>query len=267
MESQLFDQFLEDSWPAEPCGSKSINTPSDLWLNYLWFNQYNPFAYNFEDLQSIDGLESGFNLSELPSPISDSSSHSVKDPLEQQPLTDSWVIPTTFENSTSTPSALCICPFRDNFPVIAIPSVASSPGSPEPNLPQDVDAGTKRRTMRARKHWSENTRVKSPCSKGQNAHNLIEKRYRTNLNSKITALRDSIPSLRSAMKEDDGGEDAMDSDIGGNGKIPKCNKGIVLDKAIKYIAELERRAESLSKENSRLQLKVRGSIPSYSFLE
>src|SRR4051812_20249907 len=38
------------------------------------------------------------------------------------------------------------------------------------------------------------------------AHNMIEKRYRTNLNDKIAALRDSVPSLRvmsrSARKED-----------------------------------------------------------------
>jgi hypothetical protein len=32
------------------------------------------------------------------------------------------------------------------------------------------------------------------------AHNMIEKRYRTNLNDKIAALRDSVPSLRAVRK-------------------------------------------------------------------
>jgi hypothetical protein len=32
------------------------------------------------------------------------------------------------------------------------------------------------------------------------AHNMIEKRYRTNLNDKIAALRDSVPSLRAGKK-------------------------------------------------------------------
>lgn len=38
-----------------------------------------------------------------------------------------------------------------------------------------------------------------------NKHNQIEKRYRTNLNDKISALRDSVPSLRAMM--DNEGED------------------------------------------------------------
>jgi hypothetical protein len=34
----------------------------------------------------------------------------------------------------------------------------------------------------------------------KSAHNMIEKRYRTNLNDKIAALRDSVPSLRAVRK-------------------------------------------------------------------
>jgi hypothetical protein len=39
------------------------------------------------------------------------------------------------------------------------------------------------------------------------AHNMIEKRYRTNLNDKIAALRDSVPSLRVAVKNGESEED------------------------------------------------------------
>ena len=64
----------------------------------------------------------------------------------------------------------------------------------------------------------------SPIGKRQkNSHNLIEKRYRNNLNSKINVLRHSIPSLCSTVKEEEG-EDAMDSNSGERMKAQKCNK-------------------------------------------
>ena len=80
----------------------------------------------------------------------------------------------------------------------------------------------------------------------------------------------------------------MDSDAGERRKAQKCNKvnihqsflqccisdmrlltrsqGIILDKAIKYIAELEKEVQRLSKENSRLQIIVKGNVPNYFML-
>jgi len=182
-------------------------------------------------LQSLDDPESGSNLSisssspefGLPSPISDSSSLSAEDAFDQKSLIDLWVVPTAFENNINTSTASCNSPSGEDFPGITIPSLASSPSSSESNSPRDVehDAGIKRPTPRARKHQPGNSRAKSPCLKPQNAHNLIEKKYRNNLNTKINTLRDNIPSLRSATKED---ED-MDSDSGESRKVVrKCNK-------------------------------------------
>ncbi len=54
------------------------------------------------------------------------------------------------------------------------------------------------------------------------AHNMIEKRYRTNLNDKIAALRDSVPSLRNAAR---GNEDEVDEeDLDGLTPAHKLNK-------------------------------------------
>jgi len=273
--SQLFDQFLEDSWSAESSGSKSVNT-SDLWPNYLWLNQCSPLVYNFDDLQSLDDPKSGSNLSicssppefGLPSPISDSSSLSAEDAFDQKSLIDLWAVPTPFENDTNTLTASCNSPSGEDFPGIMIPGLASSPSSSESNSPRDVehDMRIKGPTPRARKHQSGNSRAKSPCLKPQNAHNLIEKRYRNNLNCKINTLRDSIPSLRSAKKENEESEDGMDSNAVESRKTQKCNKGIILDKAVEYIAELEKQIKSTSKANAALQLMIKDGVPSYLML-
>jgi hypothetical protein len=60
------------------------------------------------------------------------------------------------------------------------------------------------------------------------AHNMIEKRYRTNLNDKIAALRDSVPSLR-IMSKSARGEDTADDREELQGLTPahKLNKATV----------------------------------------
>lgn len=60
------------------------------------------------------------------------------------------------------------------------------------------------------------------------AHNMIEKRYRTNLNDKIAALRDSVPSLR-IMSKSARGENTNDEreDLQGLTPAHKLNKATV----------------------------------------
>ena len=60
------------------------------------------------------------------------------------------------------------------------------------------------------------------------AHNMIEKRYRTNLNDKIAALRDSVPSLR-IMSKSARGEDTSNDREELHGLTPahKLNKATV----------------------------------------
>ena len=57
---------------------------------------------------------------------------------------------------------------------------------------------------------------------------MIEKRYRTNLNDKIAALRDSVPSLR-IMTKSQRGEDTADDreDLQGLTPAHKLNKATV----------------------------------------
>jgi hypothetical protein len=83
------------------------------------------------------------------------------------------------------------------------------------------------------------------------AHNMIEKRYRTNLNDKIAALRDSVPSLR-IMTKSARGEDTADDreDLQGLTPAHKLNKATVLSKATEYINHLEKRNKRLQDENA-----------------
>lgn len=59
------------------------------------------------------------------------------------------------------------------------------------------------------------------------AHNMIEKRYRTNLNDKIAALRESVPSLRVMSKKNSRGEEIQE-DLQGLTPAHKLNKVCLL---------------------------------------
>lgn len=120
-----------------------------------------------------------------------------------------------------------------------------------------------------------------PQGPKKTAHNMIEKRYRTNLNDKIAALRDSVPALRvmvhrlenhaggehqnstedilDEIKAEAGLEPGDDMDVL-NGVTPahKLNKATILSKATEYIAHLERKNRSLAKENASLRNRVEG---------
>ncbi|GAB1315900.1 Clr6 histone deacetylase associated PHD protein-2 Cph2 [Madurella fahalii] len=89
------------------------------------------------------------------------------------------------------------------------------------------------------------------------AHNMIEKRYRTNLNDKIAALRDSVPSLR-IMSKSARGEDTTEDREELHGLTPahKLNKATVLSKATEYIRHLEKRNNRLIEENNSMQARI-----------
>lgn len=86
-------------------------------------------------------------------------------------------------------------------------------------------------------------------------HNVIEKRYRANLNEKIAELRQSVPSLRKPAKEwkeceevEDDGEDQAGS--------TKLNKASILTRAVEYIRHLELRNRRLDDENIALKQRL-----------
>lgn len=107
------------------------------------------------------------------------------------------------------------------------------------------------------------------------AHNMIEKRYRTNLNDKIAALRDSVPSLRIMCKSARGEDTTYDrEDLQGLTPAHKLNKATVclpivswmrmfglmqtqvLSKATEYIHHLEKRNARLTEDKAAMQQRL-----------
>ncbi|KAH9828521.1 hypothetical protein Tdes44962_MAKER09266 [Teratosphaeria destructans] len=92
-----------------------------------------------------------------------------------------------------------------------------------------------------------------PPSKKTTSHNVIEKRYRNNLNDKIVELRNSVPSLR-AIGRANGGEDS--EDLEGLTPAHKLNKATVMGKATEYIRHLEKRNKAMAEEMDQLKARL-----------
>ncbi|KAF2122946.1 hypothetical protein BDV96DRAFT_482051 [Lophiotrema nucula] len=131
-------------------------------------------------------------------------------------------------------------------------SSSSAQSSPEP---QPVNAKKRKSTSEETDKSTSERNSKGPPIK-KTAHNMIEKRYRTNLNDKIAALRDSVPSLR-VMSRANGTEEEDDpEDLEGLTPAHKLNKATVLSKATEYIRHLEKRNKRLQDEVNALKQRM-----------
>ncbi|KAK1460807.1 helix-loop-helix DNA-binding domain-containing protein [Colletotrichum melonis] len=107
-------------------------------------------------------------------------------------------------------------------------------------------------------------RTKHSGEPSKNPHNMIEKRYRVNINEKIIALRDAVPSLRCVVQHTENPHAAAESDeaidvveeLGGLMPARKLNKATILSKATEYIAHLEKKNSQLWKENEALEKRL-----------
>ncbi|RHZ52975.1 hypothetical protein CDV55_103346 [Aspergillus turcosus] len=95
-----------------------------------------------------------------------------------------------------------------------------------------------------------------PAPSKKRAHNVIEKRYRANLNEKIAELRDSVPSLRASSKQANGTSGDENDDDDGIAPASKLNKASILSKATEYIRHLEIRNKRLEEENTALKTRL-----------
>jgi hypothetical protein len=133
------------------------------------------------------------------------------------------------------------------------------PEMPTPVGTSSSPESSSQRNSKKRKSSTENdegqTREGKPVKK--TAHNVIEKKYRNNLNDKIVALRDSVPSLRIKAQPIQGtGKKVQQADLDGLTPAHKLNKGTVLSKATEYIQHLESRIRRAEVENTALKDRI-----------
>ncbi|KAK3842971.1 MAG: hypothetical protein J3R72DRAFT_123941 [Linnemannia gamsii] len=87
------------------------------------------------------------------------------------------------------------------------------------------------------------------------AHNAIERRYRNNINDRISDLKNVVPALCNIKtkdeKDDDDEDDEKDAD--GVTKATKLNKATILRKATEYIIVLQKREAGTKAENAILR--------------
>jgi hypothetical protein len=112
-----------------------------------------------------------------------------------------------------------------------------------------------------------------PGRKVKSSHNLIEKKYRTNINSKIIELRNCVPALRILVAKNGNhrtrnvGNEAEETDdyyegdgysddeekLDGLKPAKKLNKATILAKASEYIRHLEKKNDVLREQNFQLR--------------
>jgi hypothetical protein len=153
-------------------------------------------------------------------------------------------------------------------PVLESLNIYGNSLSPESDSRQSMSMSTPGSCLsdqsRKRKSSTDDTDVDSAHMKAKRilgpkeAHKVVEKKYRMNINDKIAALRDSIPSFQPIHKASQGHPHGSDNeDLGGESRqAGKPNKGLVLSKATEYIRSLERRNRKLNKEMAIMKLQL-----------
>lgn len=91
------------------------------------------------------------------------------------------------------------------------------------------------------------SRISKP-RKEKTSHNMIEKKYRTNINTKILELRDAVPSLRFSATTSGKMEE-----LDGLAPASKVNKASILTKAKEYIEHLEQKNAALLAELAKVR--------------
>ncbi|KAK1093397.1 Clr6 histone deacetylase associated PHD protein-2 Cph2 [Friedmanniomyces endolithicus] len=188
-------------------------------------------------------------------------------------IATNWILPSNVQREDVTLSALSNEPAQypfntlppDNAPGLhhstgsSSQQRTSSSGNSDSNSPSH--SAPKKRTGRKRKAEIEHEKVaengesvdgdEPPVKK--TSHNVIEKRYRNNLNDKIVELRNAVPALRAMGRADNGGDE---EDLEGLTPAHKLNKATVMGKATEYIKHLEKRNKTIADEMEALQARL-----------
>ncbi|TPX10150.1 uncharacterized protein E0L32_001347 [Thyridium curvatum] len=234
-------QLLQQAWNLQQAPQFIGHLPQRPHPQSL--NGISPASINADSLNSPLGPNSSFSGSEAQvRPHFSADILSTLTPAQQEKL-KSIAMPAhlQYHSPKSEPSPQSSINDKDKG------DLASSPDDPTKNR--------KRKSSADDEDDDDDDDENQPIKK--TAHNMIEKRYRTNLNDKIAALRDSVPSLR-IMSKSARGEDTTEDREELHGLTPahKLNKATVLSKATEYIRHLEKRNTRLLDENNTMQQRI-----------
>lgn len=219
--------------------SNSSLTPEDIMFNY---------SNGFDNSVGMNNTNTN-NQSPLSSPSGsmNSSYHSDPDGRQFVPNDDSALSNNSNSQLPITPPYLSyinptIKEEEDSSQHSAATQIKEESESPKPVPALKTKIETK------------NNKVTKP-KKEKTSHNMIEKRYRTNINEKILALRDCVPSLRCVVD----GSPTAEKELDGLTPASKLNKATVLTKATEYILHLQSKNELLIKELNEMRAKFNGA--------
>ena len=223
---------------------------------------------------SDPGATFAFGNAARPPPAFPFAGSQLSSPAEGTPQ-NSFYSPAAWEQHNSRTSSLVSPTAVDPaamaaagpVPPRSTPSLHHSPGSNQQHTspesapssedsPPQSGGTTKKRKSSAMADMTPDPKAAPAPAVKKTSHNMIEKRYRTNLNDKIAALRDSVPSLRVISRVKGEGEDDDDEDLEGLTPAHKLNKATVLSKATEYIQHLENRNKRLALENGTLKARL-----------
>ncbi|QGA14767.1 hypothetical protein EYB26_002423 [Talaromyces marneffei] len=204
------DFLIYNNNPADNLLSLSNNTTSaDQMDDLLWNFDYTNFAINDADSKLFD--------------------------------TPSYTIST--ENLKQIESSQCDAPSQSDH---AMHTSMSSPGMElsSPSLTHSSSQSSSRSTSPVSEELPAVAKPKRKRSPVVNkaAHNKVEKRYRSNINAKFTALNNILPvseTVQSLLEKQDQNDEPVQQ---------HRNKGEVLSEAIRYIKQLEERNRALEGE-------------------
>nr|CAG8436103.1 8088_t:CDS:2 [Entrophospora candida] len=126
------------------------------------------------------------------------------------------------------------------------------------NLPEDY----------CEEEYGDVTDQQTNHSKKKVAHNVIERRYRDNINNRINDLKNVVPALchvKGSSKDDNDGDDEYESNndekvVDGIRVPQKLKKATILEKSTEYILYLKNNNDKLKEENDEL-IKIIASLP------
>lgn len=104
-------------------------------------------------------------------------------------------------------------------------------------------------SYRYHQHTTVSRDARSSISKGRVPHNLVERRYRDNLNNQIEALRMTLPSLRDAQP-------CTPADLEDVSSPRMPSKAVIISTAATYIRDIENERTRLLAANTALQEQV-----------